>query len=722
MRIAVTGGCGFIGSHVVDHLVDAGHEVDVIDLCPPHRPDVGHHRVDIGDLDGLVRAISGAEVVFHLAAVADVHDVSFDPVGATDTNVVGTAKVWEACRRNGVRRAVLASTVWVYGGASGDGVLDESAAFDLASVGHLYTSSKLAAELVAHSYQELYGLDFTILRYGIPYGPRMRPSLVIPTFVTMALAGEPIIVHGDGSQFRNYVYVEDLAAAHVLALEDAAANQVLNLEGREPVTVGHLVDAIASALDRKVDVAYGDARAGDYEGRAISAEKAQSLVGWRPMVSFDDGLRRYVEWHLAQEAVGRDPTVVPVAAPDPVSILASPTDRRRSVAVGVALGTAVIPLLATGQYGSSVDDAIGLLAFVVGLGVIAGFQLRWRARMSRSRTPVPVGVAAALAVLWLVSQAAYSWELVVLGGLLVVIVMGTVSVIRSTRDALPAGLATAGCLAVIEAVRPTWTLWAGAVAVAAGLVAASSFQSVRHRRPSTSVRWSVGTVLATGLVGACVGATSASASWFGPVVAHGSRASNAVALTFEGQPSVETRAVLRVLDSHGVRAAFFTNGETVRSDPSLGRELVRDGQLIGNAGYSSEPALLLESHPTQLDQSQQAINEALGVCPSYVRPPRGVHTPLTTRLARGRSMTVVTWDVGHFAHTQNDGAHLAAAVLSSVRPGSIIRLPLVAGAHSRTAGTVSTALPLILQGLRERHLRPVRLDELLGTAAYAGRC
>ena len=182
MRTLVTGGGGFIGSHVVDRLVAAGHDVHVVDLRPPHRPDVGHFPADINDLDALVTAFAGADVVFHLAAYADVNDVSREPVDATDANVVGAAKVWEACRRNHVKRAVLASTVWVYNGAAddGDGPLDEDAAFRLDDLGHLYTSSKVAAEMVAHSYRTLYGQEFTILRYGIPYGPRMRDALGHP--------------------------------------------------------------------------------------------------------------------------------------------------------------------------------------------------------------------------------------------------------------------------------------------------------------------------------------------------------------------------------------------------------------------------------------------------------------------------------------------------------------------------------------------------------------
>ena len=203
MRTLVTGGGGFIGSHVVDRLVAAGHDVHVVDLRPPQRADVGHIVADINDLDSLVAAFAGADAVFHLAAYADVNDVSREPVEATDANVVGVAKVWEACRRNNVGRAILASTVWVYNGAAddGDGPLDEDASFRLEDMGHLYTSSKVAAEMVVHSYKTLYEQEFTILRYGIPYGPRMRDSLVIPKFVGMALRGDPLTIQGDGSQY-----------------------------------------------------------------------------------------------------------------------------------------------------------------------------------------------------------------------------------------------------------------------------------------------------------------------------------------------------------------------------------------------------------------------------------------------------------------------------------------------------------------------------------------
>lgn len=294
MRISVTGGSGFIGSHVVDHLAAAGHDVTVLDRAPPHRPDVGFRRTDITDAASVHRGVRDADTVFHLAAVADVNEAFQRPAATVAVNVQGTANVWEAARDCGVGRVVLASTVWVYGASVGMEPLTEEAPIDLGRAGHLYTSTKIAAELVAHSYFQLYGLPFTILRYGIPFGPRMRDELVIARFVRMARAGQLITIHGDGSQVRNYVYVEDLAAAHVLALADAAENEVISLEGAEPVSVRRIVEAVRDAVGGQAAVEFVPARTGDYAGCAVSPEKARRLLGWAPTTPFEEGVRRYL--------------------------------------------------------------------------------------------------------------------------------------------------------------------------------------------------------------------------------------------------------------------------------------------------------------------------------------------------------------------------------------------------------------------------------------------
>ncbi|HEX2850529.1 MAG TPA: NAD-dependent epimerase/dehydratase family protein [Acidimicrobiales bacterium] len=304
MRVAVTGGTGFIGSHVVDRLLEEGHDVVVVDRRPPHRGDAAFVAADIEDLNEMVLAIHGCDAVFHLAAVANVNDAFDHPVDTVRTNMLGTATVWEAARRNDVQRAVLASTVWVYAGARGEGPLDEESPFDLASTGHLYTSSKLASEMIVHSYAELYGVPFTILRYGIPFGPRMRDELVIARFVQKALDGETITIHGDGSQYRSYVYVRDLADAHVLALGPKGENGVFNLEGREAISVRRITESIQRALGRPIAVEFMAARPGDYAGRPVSADKADRVLGWAPTTSFDEGVRRYLDWYLATRPAG----------------------------------------------------------------------------------------------------------------------------------------------------------------------------------------------------------------------------------------------------------------------------------------------------------------------------------------------------------------------------------------------------------------------------------
>ena len=297
MKVAITGGAGFIGSHVVDQMVAAGHTVAVLDTMPPHRPDVQYCELDITDSAQTINATRGCEVVFHLAAVSNVDEVLASPIAAVEANILGTANVWEASRRNGVSRTVLASTVWVYAGATGNSPLDEEAPFHLPQAGHLYTSSKIASELLVHNYADLYDVPFTILRYGIPYGPRMREALVIPRFVEMALDGRAITINGDGLQFRNYVYIEDMALAHELCLSDSGRNQVFNLEGAEPVSVRRITETIARVLDRPVAVDFLPDRPGDFKGREVSAAKAKKILGWEATTSFEDGLRRYVDWY-----------------------------------------------------------------------------------------------------------------------------------------------------------------------------------------------------------------------------------------------------------------------------------------------------------------------------------------------------------------------------------------------------------------------------------------
>lgn len=309
-RVVVTGGSGFIGSHVVDAIADAGHEVTVLDhRVRPHRDDVGFEDVDLLDLSSVLAATRGADHVFHLGAVSNVNYAYKYPVYSTALNVMGTTNVLEAARINGVKRVHLASTVWVYNGSPSDLPANEAVPFYLDGAGHLYTSTKMACEMLCHNYGKLYDVPFTVLRYGIPYGSRMREELLIPTFIKKALNGEPLTVAGEGKQFRKFVYVRDIADAHLLAMGEQAAGQTYNLEGARKVTVLEVAQGIKRLLGNHVTIEFVPERAGDFAGKEVLTKKAEGELGWRPVVDFEEGLERTVDWFCdkwGQPRLGRE--------------------------------------------------------------------------------------------------------------------------------------------------------------------------------------------------------------------------------------------------------------------------------------------------------------------------------------------------------------------------------------------------------------------------------
>ena len=211
-------------------------------------------------------------------------------------NIQATADILEAARRNGVNLVVFTSTVWVYTGAH-DNNVDEDSPFFMPGAGHVYTSSKIAGELLCHDYWNLYQVPVTILRYGIPFGPRMRETLVIPIFLKKTFAGELLTIAGDGSQYRNFIYVEDLARAHLLVMDNKAVNQTYNLEGMRKITVREVADTIKKLLGEDVKIDYLPARPGDYGGKEVSTDKAKRELGWEPAVDFEAGMRRTIAWY-----------------------------------------------------------------------------------------------------------------------------------------------------------------------------------------------------------------------------------------------------------------------------------------------------------------------------------------------------------------------------------------------------------------------------------------
>jgi UDP-glucose 4-epimerase len=295
MRVLVTGGGGFIGSHVVDRLIERGVTPRIFDLSasPYHSPlEVETFTGSITDPANLDLAMRDCDAVIHLAAVADVGHVLADPVLAEEVNTRGTLNVLEAACRAKVGRVVYGSTTWVYSDCVEQEVDEET---PIPAPRHLYTATKLAGETYCAGYAELYELESTVLRFGIPYGPRARAAGVVAKFTDLAFEGKALTIAGDGSQTRSFIYVEDLADGIVAALAQEAAGRTYNLSGDEVVTILEIAERVQENTDG-CEIVHTPPRPGDFPGKSISNERALEELGWKAETSFKEGVRKYVEW------------------------------------------------------------------------------------------------------------------------------------------------------------------------------------------------------------------------------------------------------------------------------------------------------------------------------------------------------------------------------------------------------------------------------------------
>jgi UDP-glucose 4-epimerase len=295
MRVLVTGGGGFIGSHVVDRLIERGITPRIFDLSasPYHSPlEVETFTGSITDPANLDLAMRDCDAVIHLAAVADVAHVLADPVLAEEVNTRGTLNVLEAACRAKVGRVVYGSTTWVYSDCAEQAVDEET---PIPAPRHLYTATKLAGETYCAGYGELYDLECTVLRFGIPYGPRARAAGVVAKFTDLALEGRALTIAGDGSQCRSFIYVEDLAAGVVAGLDPAAAGRTYNLSGDEVVTILEIAETVQE-MTGGCEIVHTPPRPGDFPGKDVSSARALEELGWKAETSFREGVRRYVEW------------------------------------------------------------------------------------------------------------------------------------------------------------------------------------------------------------------------------------------------------------------------------------------------------------------------------------------------------------------------------------------------------------------------------------------
>jgi UDP-glucuronate 4-epimerase len=298
MRVAVTGGAGFIGHHVCAALVARGDSVVAIDSVddaydPSLKgvpPGVELVRGDIHDDAALDRALEGADAVVHLAARAGVRESFADPERYVVQNVGGTAAVIEGMRRAGIRRMVYASSSSVYG-VRNDVMREDDACDAPASP---YAATKRGGELLARAAVVTHGFEVACARLFTVYGPRQRPGMAVARFVEAVRSGRPIVLYGDAASTRDYTFVTDAADGILRALDRASGWRVVNLAGGRAVTLEGVVLAVAEALGVEPIVERQGAREGDVPATRADLTVAREWLGWEPRVEFAEGVRRYV--------------------------------------------------------------------------------------------------------------------------------------------------------------------------------------------------------------------------------------------------------------------------------------------------------------------------------------------------------------------------------------------------------------------------------------------
>ena len=300
-KVLVTGGGGFIGSHLVDRILHDGNEVRVLDnFATGHRENLLELGGDVelveGDIQSYERvhnAVRGCELVFHLAALPSVPRSIQDPLTSTASNVTGTLNVLLAARDEGVRRVVFASSSSVYGPQREFPQREEVAARPISP----YGVSKLAAEGYCRAFTRVYGLETVALRYFNVFGPRQDPlsqyAAVIPKFITAVLRGQRPVVYGDGEQSRDFTYIANTVDGTVLAgSAEGAAGEIFNVACGEATTLNQLLAHITELVGKPVEATYTDSQPGDLSRSLADISRAREILGYEPAIDVRSGLEK----------------------------------------------------------------------------------------------------------------------------------------------------------------------------------------------------------------------------------------------------------------------------------------------------------------------------------------------------------------------------------------------------------------------------------------------
>ena len=312
--VLVTGGGGFIGSHLVERLLAEGYGVRVLDnFATGHRENLSAVLEDVelveGDIQSYERvhnAVRGCDLIFHQAALPSVPRSIQDPLTSNASNVIGTLNVLLAARDAGVRRVVYASSSSVYGANTELPKRETSPALPIAP----YPVSKLAGEGYCRSFSEVYGLETVALRYFNVFGPRQDPlsqyAAVIPTFITAFLDGKRPVVFGDGEQSRDFTYVQNVVEANLLAAgSEAVSGGIFNIACGERITLNEVVEELRSLTGRDLEAIHADSRPGEVRHSLADISTAGEALGYEPEVDFRAGLRLALEYQEASRREAR---------------------------------------------------------------------------------------------------------------------------------------------------------------------------------------------------------------------------------------------------------------------------------------------------------------------------------------------------------------------------------------------------------------------------------